>query len=326
MFGRRRPAADVGVDAGARHVRAIGPQGDVAERRSRARRIAGGWLTGTDVDDSSPPRRPLDQGRIADPEAWAAIVAATVREAVPHAANVLVALPHDEPEEARQALPVALSEHGLTLVGTVPTHVVAAIGADLPLREAEGSLVVLAGASRVEVAVLSLGGTVVHRSVRAGLDAVDAAIAAAVRRDARAVLTSRQVRRIRRDVVDASPTSASRRVVVTGRRLDDGSTVDLSIDGALLAPSLAPVLDRIGSTVLDVLRETPPELCADLVDRGVILLGGGASQRGLDARLQQALGLPVLIPDRPAHAIARGLQALLRDAAWFDELVVRETA
>ncbi len=323
MFGRRAAGADVAVDIGGRVARAIGPSGEGVEVPSAARMTPRGWRVGKDAlaTDDDGIRRPVVDGRLADPDAWAAVAAHAIRAATPSARTVWVATHGDTTESDVDDAARSLSEHGLHVSGTVPGHLSAAVGAELPVPLAEGSLVVLAGGSRVEIAVISLSGTVVHRSVRAGLDALDAAIAAAVRRDARAVLTPAQIRRIRKDVVDASPVPASRQVVMTGRRLDDGTPVDLAIDGALLGPSIDPVLDRIASTLVDVLRETPPELCADLVDRGLILLGGGATQRGLDRRLQAAVGLVVLVPDQPALAIVRGMQRLLSAPELSSELV-----
>lgn len=325
FFTRRDLPPEVGLDLGARWARAIGTgPGEVVEIASRARQAGNGWVTGHAAREGDPPaRRPIVDGVIVDTDAWAAVAHAVARTARPTVRAVIAALPADTSDDTIALLAGTLATHDLTLTGTVPTHVAAALGADLPVTEPEGSMVVVAGASRVDVAVLSLGGTVVHRAVRAGLDTIDAALAQAIRREARVTLTAPQIRQLRRDIVDAGPSPASRRVVMTARRLDDGTPVDIVIDGALLSPALDPVLDRVAATLLDVLRETPPELCADLVDRGVILLGGGAVQRGLDDRLREATGLPFLVPDAPAHAIPRGLARILADPA-LRRMVLRD--
>lgn len=323
MLRSRPPGPDLAVDAGSRHLRWIDLKGRLNEMPARAAMTPAGWVAGRDaIRLPDPPLSPYHQGRLARPDVLAALLHAASQGCQPPARHLLLAMPQAIPSAEVAALRAALRGHDLSIHGIVPTHLVAAIGAELPVLLAEGSLVVVAGASRVETAVLSLAGTAVYRSVAAGLDAIDQAIAAAMRREARVVLDRNQLRQLRRDVIDVSPHHISRAVVVTGRRMDDGAPVDLSVNGDALAPFVDPVVDRLISSLLDALRETPPELSADLVDRGIILLGGGALLRGLDVRLQSAIGLPVLVPDDPARVVVRGLHRLLGDPDLTSSLVL----
>ena len=184
----------------------------------------------------------------------------------------------------------------------------AAIGAGLPVTEPTGSMVVDIGGGTTEVAVLSLGGIVYARSVRVGGDKMDEAIIAYIRRHHNLLVGEASVERIKKEVGSAAiPSDGDGMTIeIKGRDLMNGVPKEIAIGQRQIAESLAEPVGAIVEAVKVALEATPPELAADIVDKGIVLTGGGALLTNLDQVLRDETGLPVSIADDALSCVALG--------------------
>ena len=184
----------------------------------------------------------------------------------------------------------------------------AAIGAGLPVTEPTGSMVVDIGGGTTEVAVLSLGGIVYARSVRVGGDKMDEAIIAYIRRHHNLLVGEASAERIKKEVGSAAipPDGDGMTIEIKGRDLMNGVPKEIAIGQRQIAESLAEPVGAIVEAVKVALEATPPELAADIVDKGIVLTGGGALLANLDQVLRDETGLPVSIADDALSCVALG--------------------
>ena len=191
----------------------------------------------------------------------------------------------------------------------------AAIGANLPVTEPTGSMVVDIGGGTTEVAVLSLGGIVYSRSVRVGGDKMDEAIIAYIRRNHNLLVGEGSAKRIKKDIGSWYPPEdgVGKTMQIKGRDLMNGVPKEIIIDQSQIADSLAEPVSQIVEAVKVALEQTPPELAADIVDKGIVLTGGGALLGNLDFVLRHATGLPVMIADDPLSCVAIGTGRCLEE-------------
>ena len=191
----------------------------------------------------------------------------------------------------------------------------AAIGANLPVTEPTGSMVVDIGGGTTEVAVVSLGGIVYSRSARVGGDQMDEAIIAYIRRNHNLLIGESSAERIKKEVGSACPSNAEDEEAyeIKGRDLRDGVPKELVIDQSQIAESLAEPVSQIVEAVKIALEQTPPELAADIVDKGIVLTGGGALLKNMDFVIREATGLPVSIAEEPLSCVALGTGRCLEE-------------
>ena len=191
----------------------------------------------------------------------------------------------------------------------------AAIGAGLPVTEPTGSMVVDVGGGTTEVAVLSLGGIVYSRSVRVGGDKMDEAIISYIRRNHNLLIGESSSERIKKEIGTAKPPEdgVGHSIEVKGRDLMNGVPKELVINQVQIAESLAEPVGAIIEAVKVALEHTAPELAADIVDKGIVLTGGGALLGELDQVLREATGLPVSIADEPLSCVALGTGRALEE-------------
>ena len=191
----------------------------------------------------------------------------------------------------------------------------AAIGAGLPVTEPTGSMVVDIGGGTTEVAVLSLGGIVYARSVRVGGDKMNEAIIAYIRRHHNLLIGEGSAERIKEEIGSAySPEEGDGRTMdVKGRDLMDGVPKELTLSERQIAESLGEPVSQIIEAVKVALEHTAPELAADIVDKGIVLTGGGALLTNMDYVLRYATGLPVSIADSPLKCVALGTGRALEE-------------
>lgn len=222
-------------------------------------------------------------------------------------ANVLLCLPAHTSEPALREAARVLQHLGVRLAWWAPAEILAGLGAGVDLHEPVGTAIVEVGASHSSAAILSYGGL------------VDAARTAVGIEDLRRALDDwlAQVHGVRTDTLTILRRVGLRAdlgyLALTARELRGGHAVDLHVDSAALASSLAPVTRRLVDPLRSVLATVSPELLGDLMDRGVLLTGGLAVLPGLDQALGEATGLAVLQAESPRHAIARGAQGLVRE-------------
>lgn len=195
----------------------------------------------------------------------------------------------------------------------LPEPMAAALGAGLPVAEATGSMVIDIGGGTTEIAVISLGGIVYATSIRTAGDRMDEAIVSYVRRQHGMLIGDATAERIKKEIGTAIPATGSdmRKMPIRGRDLTTGGPRQIEVDESHIAEALAATVDAIKTSVREALENTPPELSADIVDKGIILTGGGAMLRNLDALLREQLGIMVTLADQPLNCVARGTESTL---------------
>jgi rod shape-determining protein MreB len=263
--------------------------------------------------------RPLVDGVVSDFEVTEAMlkyfiekVHRTTRSLVPRP-RVVVGLPYGVTEVERRAVEEAALNAGARQVFLIEEPMAAAIGAGLPVQEATGCMVVDIGGGTTEVAVISLGGIVTSRSLRVAGDELNEDIIAYAREQFNLLLGERTAENIKIAIGSAYPLNEHLTAPMRGRDLLTGLPKEITVTDEeirkALAKSVGAILDAVKLTV----EETPPELLADLMDRGIILAGGGALLRGLDQLLAEATHMPVYIADDPLSCVARGTGQVLEN-------------
>jgi rod shape-determining protein MreB and related proteins len=329
----KRAAADLAVDLGTSNTRlGLRGKGVVVEQPSyvaiqagargrevvaigqEARRMLGRTPAGTSVV------RPVRDGVVADFEATEQLLRLLLRR-VPSTGllrpRLLVCIPSSTTEVERRAVIESTRAAGGREVHLVATALAAAVGAGLAIAEPVGNMIVDVGGGRVEVAVTSLGGLVVRRSVPLAGDAFDDAIRRWLRQARGLQVGERTAELLKRRVGSAIPVEKPPQMRIRGRDLETGAPRELDVSANDLVAPLGTMVDRIRDIVLEVLRETPPELAADIVGQGILVCGGSARLHGLTEVLRDATGLPVLLADDPDRAVALGAVRMLEDPALF---------
>ena len=263
--------------------------------------------------------RPLRDGVIADFDVAEEMIKHFIRKVHNRSSfarpEVIVCVPSGSTAVERRAIEESALRAGARKVGLIEEPMAAAIGAGLPVTEPTGSMVVDIGGGTTEVAVLSLGGIVYSRSVRVGGDKMDEAIIRYIRNTHNLLIGESSSERIKKSIGSASPPDDGdgSTMEIKGRDLMNGVPKELVISQRQIAESLAEPVGQIIEAVKTALEQTPPELAADIVDKGIVLTGGGALLGNLDNVLRHATGLPVSIGDEPLSCVALGTGRVLED-------------
>ncbi|GAB4170803.1 MAG: rod shape-determining protein [Wenzhouxiangellaceae bacterium] len=220
--------------------------------------------------------------------------------------RVLVCVPCSSTQVERRAIKESAEGAGAREVFLIEEPMAAAIGAGIPIHEARGSMVLDIGGGTSEVAVLSLNGIVYSNSVRIGGDHFDEAIINYVRRSYGTLIGEATAERIKIEIGCAYPLDQPREMEVSGRNLAEGVPKMVKINSNEVLEALSEPLSGITSAVKNALEQTPPELCADVAETGIVLTGGGALLKRLDKLLMEETGLPVIIAEDPLTCVARG--------------------
>ncbi len=272
--------------------------------------------------------RPLRDGVIADFDVAEEMIKHFIRKVHNRrsfaAPQIIVCVPSGSTVVERRAIHESCSRAGANRVYLVEEPMAAAIGAGLPVTEPTGSMVVDIGGGTTEVAVLSLGGIVYSRSVRVGGDKMDEAIIASIRRNHNVLIGESSAERIKKEIGSAAtPKDGEGRMLsVKGRDLMNGVPKELILSEAQIAEALAEPVGQIIEAVKMALEHTAPELAADIVDKGIMLTGGGALLGNLDLVLRQATGLPVSIADDPLSCVALGTGRCLEDLRTLKSVLI----
>ena len=263
--------------------------------------------------------RPLRDGVIADFEIAEEMIKYFIRKVHNRrtfvSPMVIVCVPSGSTAVERRAIQESAEAAGARKVWLIEEPMAAAIGADLPVTEPTGSMVVDIGGGTTEVAVLSLGGIVFARSVRVGGDKMDSAIISYIRRNHNLLVGEGSAERIKKEIGSACPPESGegRVIEIKGRDLMNGVPKEIIITERQVAESLSEPVSQIVEAVKVALEHTAPELAADIVDKGIVLTGGGALLANLDQVLRNATGLPVSIAEDPLACVVKGTGKALDD-------------
>ena len=220
--------------------------------------------------------------------------------------RVLICVPYGSTQVERRAIKESAENAGARDVYLIEEPMAAAIGAGIPVHEARGSMVVDIGGGTSEVAVISLNGIVYAASVRIGGDKFDEAIINYIRRNYGMLIGESTAETIKKQIGSAFPGSEVREMEVKGRNLAEGIPRSFTISSNEILEALTDPLNNIVSAVKSALEQTPPELGADIAEKGMVLTGGGALLRELDRLLMEETGLPVIVADDPLTCVVRG--------------------
>nr|WP_304045677.1 rod shape-determining protein [Jatrophihabitans endophyticus] len=272
--------------------------------------------------DHIKPVRPLQDGVIADYDVTAEMLRYFVRKVLRRRGaftgpRIVVCVPSGITSVEQRAVSEAAYAAGARKVHTISEPMAAAIGAGLPVNQPAGSMVIDIGGGTTEVAVLALGGIVASTSVRVAGDAIDVAIVDYVRAHFALLIGERTAEELKISVGSAHPGTGPKHAEIRGRDVGTGLPRNIGIAGDELRAAMDPPLTRILAAVRATLDRCPPELAGDLVTDGIVLTGGGALLRGLDARLEAELGIPVHIAERPLDSVVLGTATVVEH---FDQL------
>ena len=264
--------------------------------------------------------RPLRDGVIADFEVAEEMIKHFIRKVHNRrgwaSPLIIVCVPSGSTAVERRAIQESAESAGARKVQLIEEPMAAAIGAGLPVTEPSGSMVVDIGGGTTEVAVISLGGIVYSRSVRVGGDKMDEAIISYIRRAHNLLIGESSAERIKMDVGAANlgdPRDDGPYREVRGRDLINGVPREVIVSQRQIAESLSEPVTAIVDAVKVALENTPPELAADIVDRGIVLTGGGALLHRLDQVLRDATGLSVVVAENPLQCVALGTGRALEE-------------
>jgi len=218
----------------------------------------------------------------------------------------LVCVPCGSTQVERRAIRESAAGAGARDVYLIEEPMAAAIGAGMPVKEASGSMVLDIGGGTTEVAIISLNGIVYSASVRIGGDLFDEAIINYVRRNYGSLIGESTAEKIKKEIGSAYPGNEVKEMEVRGRNLAEGIPRSFTLNSNEILEALQDPLSGIVSAVKTALEQTPPELGADVAERGIVLTGGGALLRDLDRLLFEETGLPAIIADDPLTCVARG--------------------
>ncbi len=265
--------------------------------------------------------RPLQDGVIADFDAAEQMLRYFIRRVHRrrHFAKprMVICVPSGITAVEQRAVQEAGYQAGARQVYLLEEPMAAAIGAGLPVHRATGNMVVDVGGGTTEVAVISLGGMVTSTSVRTAGDDLDAAIVAWLKKEHGLILGERTAEEVKKTVGSAFPQLGETQAELRGRDLVSGLPRSISVSGSEIRQAIEEPLHAIVDAVRGTLDQTPPELAGDIMDRGIVLTGGGALLRGLDERLRHETDMPVHVADDPLRSVTLGAAKCVEE---FDAL------
>ncbi len=268
-------------------------------------------------------KRPMKDGVIADFETTATMIRYFInktiktRGIIPRKPFIMICVPSGVTEVEKRAVIDAAKAAGAKEAETIEEPLAAAIGANLPVWEPTGSMVVDIGGGTTEVAVISLGGIVTSRSIRVAGDELDEAIIQYIKKSYNLMIGERTAEQLKIDLGSAIPPNKEETMDIRGRDLVSGLPKTLTVTAEEIADALSDTVNSIVEAVKITLEKTPPELASDIMDRGIVLTGGGALLLNLDRLLSEETGMPVLIADNPLDCVAIGTGQSLQHIDLF---------
>ena len=274
--------------------------------------------------------RPLKDGVISDFEITEAMLKSFIQKAhkrrkwLAPRPRVVIAVPSGITEVEKRAVRESAYHAGARMVTLIEEPMAAAIGVGLPVQEAAGNMIVDIGGGTTEVAIISLAGIVFSRSIRVAGDELDEAIANYMKRAYNLVIGERTSEEIKIKIGSAYPLEKETSMEVKGRDLVAGLPKTLTVTSQEVREALMDPVSTIVQSVRITLERCPPELSADLVERGIVLAGGGALLRGLDRLIAEETGLPVHVAEDPLSAVAEGTGKVLQELEFLTKLTAAD--
>jgi rod shape-determining protein MreB len=272
--------------------------------------------------------RPMKSGVIADFDITEAMIRYFIRKVHPHKLvkpRVIIAVPSNITEVEKRAVQESAKHAGAREVFLIEEPMAAAIGVGLPVQEPAGNMIVDIGGGTCEVALISLAGIVCSRSIRVGGDVMDEYIVQYMRRVYNLMIGERTAEEIKITIGSAYPLQEEMRMAVKGRDLVAGLPKTLHVTSEEIREALQEPISAIVDVIRNALENSPPELSADLVDRGIVLAGGSALLRGLDKLIAEQTALPVTLADDPLSAVAEGTGVVLGELSLLARSVMRHS-
>jgi rod shape-determining protein MreB and related proteins len=236
--------------------------------------------------------------------------------------RIVICVPSGITQVEKRAVKESAESAGAREVYLIEEPMAAAIGAGLPITEASGNMIVDIGGGTTEVAIISLAGIVYAKSVRVGGDKLDEAIVQYLKRKYNLLIGERTAEQIKIEIGSAHPDGEVRHMEVKGRDLVTGIPKTLDINSDEIRDALSETVNTIVEAVRVALERTPPELAADIVDKGIVLAGGGAMLRNLDVLLREETGLPVVIAEDPLSCVVLGSGKVLDEIDLLKRVTV----
>lgn len=275
--------------------------------------------------------RPLQDGVIADFDATEAMLhyyIGLVHESpqsffprIPRP-KVVLGIPAGVTEVERRAVQDAALSAGARVAYLIEEPMAAAIGANLPIEEARGSMIVDIGGGTTEIAVISLGGIVINRSLRIAGDEMDEAVTSYVRLKHSLLIGSATAEAAKIAIGSGYPTKEEKHTVVRGRDLEGGLPKSIKLRSSEVREAIAPVVNQIIEVIDETVEEIPPELVGDILEQGITLAGGSALLYGIEKAIAEAVKMPVWIAEKPMECVVRGAAKVLEEKSLLEKVKV----
>jgi rod shape-determining protein MreB len=271
--------------------------------------------------------RPLKDGVIADFEITEKLLSNFIRRVVRHRylmkPRIVISVPSGITEVEKRAVRDSAENAGAREVFLIQEPMAAAIGVGLPVHLPSGSMVIDIGGGTSEIAVIALDGIVNNISIRIGGDEMDEGLMLYLKKNYNLLIGERTAEEIKIAIGSAYPPEEEESLEIKGRDLVAGIPKTMKISSVQVREALSEPIDAIIEAVRQALEETPPELSADILDKGIVVTGGGALIKGLDKRLREETNLPINIAEDPLKCVVRGTGAVLEDMNKFSKVLIK---
>lgn len=271
--------------------------------------------------------RPLKDGVIADFEITEKLLSNFIRRVVRHRylmkPRIVISVPSGITEVEKRAVRDSAENAGAREVFLIQEPMAAAIGVGLPVHLPSGSMVIDIGGGTSEIAVIALDGIVNNISIRIGGDEMDESLMLYLKKNYNLLIGERTAEEIKIAIGSAYPPEEEESLEIKGRDLVAGIPKTMKISSVQVREALSEPIDAIIEAVRQALEETPPELSADILDKGIVVTGGGALIKGLDKRLREETNLPINIAEDPLKCVVRGTGVVLENMNQFSKVLVK---